>query len=87
LYAFCKSERLGTYITNIAFGNAQQQLTVAEIKKFQFYYPHPDEQQKIASCLASIDDLITAQTQKLAALKTHKQGLMQQLFPAQENTP
>jgi type I restriction enzyme S subunit len=39
------------------------------------------EQQKIADCLASLDDLITAQTQKLAALKTHKKGLMQQLFP------
>ena len=42
----------------------------------------PEEQQKIASCLASLDDLITAQTQKLAALKTHKKGLMQQLFPS-----
>jgi type I restriction enzyme S subunit len=40
------------------------------------------EQQKIADCLASLDNLITAQTQKLAALKTHKKGLMQQLFPA-----
>lgn len=44
--------------------------------------PDTKEQQKIADCLASLDDLITAQTQKLAALKTHKKGLMQQLFPA-----
>ena len=44
--------------------------------------PHRSEQQKIADCLASLDDLITAQTQKLAALKTHKKGLMQQLFPS-----
>ena len=28
--------------------------------------------------------LISAQTQKLAALKTHKKGLMQQLFPSPE---
>ena len=41
-----------------------------------------DEQQKIADCLSSLDDLITAQAQKLATLKTHKKGLMQQLFPA-----
>ncbi|MGC6372968.1 restriction endonuclease subunit S [Pseudomonas sp. S2.OTC.A_B10] len=40
------------------------------------------EQQKIADCLTSIDDLITAQTQRLGALKNHKKGLMQQLFPA-----
>jgi len=39
------------------------------------------EQQEIADCLAYLDELITAQTQKLAALKTHKKGLMQQLFP------
>lgn len=39
------------------------------------------EQQKIADCLSSLDELITAETQKLDALKTHKKGLMQQLFP------
>ena len=41
----------------------------------------PDEQQRIAECLTSLDELIAAATQKLDALKTHKQGLMQQLFP------
>lgn len=41
----------------------------------------PAEQQKIADCLSSLDELITAETQKLDALKTHKKGLMQQLFP------
>jgi type I restriction enzyme S subunit len=40
------------------------------------------EQQRIASCLRSLDALITAETQKLEALKTHKKGLMQQLFPS-----
>ncbi len=43
--------------------------------------PAPPEQQRIASCLSSLDALITAETQKLEALKTHKKGLMQQLFP------
>jgi len=42
------------------------------------------EQQKIADCLTSLDDLITIQAQKLDALKTHKKGLMQQLFPSPE---
>jgi type I restriction enzyme S subunit len=46
--------------------------------------PQPAEQQRIASCLTSLDDLIAAQTQKLEALKTHKKGLMQQLFPSPE---
>jgi type I restriction enzyme, S subunit len=46
--------------------------------------PSPPEQQRIASCLSSLDALITAETQKLEALKTHKKGLMQQLFPSPE---
>ena len=46
--------------------------------------PLPAEQQRIADCLSSLDDLIPAQTQTLEALKTHKQGLMQQLFPSPE---
>jgi type I restriction enzyme, S subunit len=44
----------------------------------------PDEQQRIADCLTSLDDHIAAQTQKHEALKTHKKGLMQQLFPSPE---
>lgn len=42
---------------------------------------NPGEQQKIADCLSSLDDLIAAETYKLDTLKTHKKGLMQQLFP------
>lgn len=42
---------------------------------------NPKEQQKIASCLSSLDELIEAQNQKLDALKDHKKGLMQNLFP------
>ncbi|MFA5214601.1 restriction endonuclease subunit S [Sulfuricurvum sp.] len=41
-----------------------------------------EEQQKIADCLSSFDDLITAQTAKVQALKEHKKALMQQLFPS-----
>ena len=42
------------------------------------------EQQRIADCLSSLDDLIAAESEKLDALKTHKKGLMQQLFPSPE---
>ena len=41
----------------------------------------PKEQEKIASCLSSIDELINAQNQKLETLKLHKKGLLQGLFP------
>jgi len=39
------------------------------------------EQKKIADCLGSLDDLIAAEARKLEALRQHKQGLVQQLFP------
>ncbi len=42
------------------------------------------EQRKIASCLSSLDDVITTHIEKLDLLKDHKKGLMQNLFP-QEN--
>lgn len=44
--------------------------------------PSFEEQQKIADCLSSLDELIELQEQKLVALKQHKKGLMQQLFPS-----
>ena len=46
----------------------------------------PAEQQKIADCLSSLDELIAAQARKVEALKTHKKGLMQQLVPREGET-
>jgi len=40
-----------------------------------------EEQQKIASCLSAVDELITAQQDKIEQLQQHKKGLMQGLFP------
>lgn len=48
--------------------------------------PNFFEQQKIASCLSSLDELITAQKEKLELLKNHKKGLMQNLFPQEGET-
>lgn len=44
--------------------------------------PKRNEQERIATCLSSLDDLISAQSDRLSALQTHKQGLLQQLFPS-----
>ena len=48
------------------------------------YFPSRNEQQKIADCLGSLDDLIAAAGGRVGALRQHKQGLMQQLFPSLE---
>ncbi len=81
LYYYCKSEFISNLIKQISFGNAQLQLTVAQIKKIKLHFPKKQEQQKIADCLTSLDELIDAQSQKLLSLKQHKKGLMQKLFP------
>ena len=59
---------------------------ISKFAPMSILIPHPIEQQKIADCLSSIDELVAAQTQKLDTLKTHKKGLMQQLFPAEGET-
>lgn len=57
-------------------------IELAHLKGFELFIPDKPEQQRIASCLSSLDALITAETQKLETLKTHEKGLMQQLFPS-----
>jgi len=59
-------------------------LTTAILKSFSISMPSKKEQSRIASFLSSIDNLITAQSQKIESLKIHKKGLMQQLFPAMD---
>lgn len=49
-------------------------------------YPTFSEQQKIADCLSSIDDLISAEEKKLSLLNDYKKGWMQKLFPAEGKT-
>jgi type I restriction enzyme S subunit len=63
-------------------GVKQTNLRKEDVLSCPVFSPSLPEQQKIADCLSSLDDLITAQTQKIDTLKTHKKGLMQQLFPA-----
>ncbi|SNX60582.1 type I restriction enzyme, S subunit [Nitrosomonas ureae] len=74
---------LGPFIT----GAAPPKLTLGKLKEVPVPVPSLlGEQQKIADCFASIDELITLEAQKLDTLKTHKKGLMQQLFPAEGET-
>lgn len=60
-------------------------LSQKQINGFKFYIPNPAEQQKIAATLSTVDALIVAQREKIEALKEHKNGMMQGLFPKIES--
>ena len=69
-------------LNKYATGQAQPGLSVNNIEQITIFIPQStNEQQKIADCLTSLDDLIIATSEKLEALQAHKKGLMQQLFP------
>lgn len=75
--------QLAAHITSGARSNGLLNLNAGQFYGVQLPFPPKfEEQERIAECLASIDALIEAETEKLDALKDHKQGLMQQLFPA-----
>lgn len=67
-------------------GGVVPAVTKSAIENIPTYCPPTKaEQQKIADCLSSVDNLIIAQTNRLEALRNHKKGLMQQLFPNLNN--
>jgi type I restriction enzyme S subunit len=68
-------------VNSTKMGTMMNELIVSEVLKQSLPVPTLAEQQKIASCLSSLDDTIRAETGKLETLKNHKRGLLQQLFP------
>ena len=84
LYQSILSERNQELIAESMSGQAITRITLEKIGNFIISVANIEEQERIADCLSSLDEMIFAQTQKLDALKTHKKGLMQQLFPSTE---
>ena len=84
LKIFLGSPHFGRQVETAAVGGGIKHFGPSHLKQMEIPIPPLDEQQRIAMCLSSLDALITAETQKLEALKIHKKGLMQQLFPNME---
>ena len=72
-------------IGKYSVGTSQTVLSLNQLGRIKLPVAPEAEQHRIADCLTSLDDLITAETEKLDALKTNKKGLMQQLFPSMED--
>ncbi len=68
-------------IAQMAQGISVVHLYSSQLKDLVIQTPTIEEQQKIASCLSSLDEIIQVQGEKIEQLKQHKKGLMQGLFP------
>jgi type I restriction enzyme, S subunit len=86
LSALLKNDAFIDYVMTGAKGVKMPRGDVGSMKAYQALYPPKTEQQIIADCLSSLNELIAAQARKVDALKTHKKGLMQQLFPIEVET-
>ena len=81
LYQILHTDNFVSKVLEKCTGSNYPAINSSDLSKISVQIPKPTEQQKIASCLSSLDDLITAQTEKIVQLKEHKKGLMQVLFP------
>ncbi|WP_346863877.1 restriction endonuclease subunit S [uncultured Draconibacterium sp.] len=81
LLQLLNSEYMQQQYQRLAAGGIVQNISSEIVYKTMLFHISRQEQQKIASCLSSLDDVIETHNQKLDALKDHKNGLMQNLFP------
>lgn len=88
LYQIVHTDNFVTKVIAKCTGSSYPAINSSDLAEIPLLVPGLPEQQKIADCLSSTDALIAAEADKLEALKDHKKGLMQQLFPAPgETTP
>lgn len=86
LFQYLHNDRFVARVIAKCTGSNYPAINSSDLSEIKTEIPKIEEQQKIADCLFSLDDLITAQNQKVEALKQQKKGLMQQLFPAEGET-
>ena len=72
-------------LAQIADTSSIPQINNKHIIPYRVLVPSESEQHRIADCLSMLDARLAAQVEKLNALKTHRQGLLQQLFPPLES--
>lgn len=83
---FRRSDAWEEFVSEKGDGGVRVRIYYKDLARLQLALPSFPEQQKIADCLDSVDALIAAQGQKVEALRDHKKGLMQQLFPQEGET-
>jgi type I restriction enzyme S subunit len=87
IYSLINSKEVREAIDKKATGSTRKRIGLDELKRISLTIPKSlEEQQRIASCLSSLDELIDAQNKKLHILKDHKKALMQNLFTQEGET-
>ena len=80
---FRQSVAWNAFVREGGDGGVRIRIYFKDLGRLPLVLPPHAEQQKIADCLTSLDEVIAAQGRKVKALKSYKRGLMQQLFPRQ----
>lgn len=85
---FSRDYHLNSYLQPIVRKGAKNDMKVnnSAVLGGDLFAPTLEEQKRIADCLTSLDHVIAAQRQKVEALKAHKRGLLQKLFPREGET-
>lgn len=86
LFQLIHTDRFVSSVLNKCTGSNYPAINSSALKQIEIQVPTTkEEQEKIASCLSAVDELITAQKAKIEQLQQHKKGLMQGLFPKIES--
>ncbi len=81
LFSSINSVQFRSLVEKTASGSTRKRIGIDELKNLPLLVPSPSEQQKIADFLSSLDELIELEARQCEALRQHKKGLMQQMFP------
>ena len=71
VYSLINSPAFRSTVEKTATGSTKKGIGLDELKNLPMLLPSKAEQQNIAECLSSVDELIAAQARKLDALETH----------------
>lgn len=80
LFQLFQSDEYQNYLDVTLAGSAINNLKSSDILKFEFYFPNPDYQQKIAKILNTIDAVIDKTEHAIAKYQAIKKGMMHDLF-------
>lgn len=80
LYALVNSNSFCLNLSRKFAGCAQFNISIDDIESFKVIIPKLSEQQKIADCLSTLDEIIELEQRKLEQLRLYKKGLLQQMF-------